>query len=158
MIVRCEKCGCTREPTWRDGKYYCVICGEQINEKAMRPGDVENDEGASSPQIGAAVKATQIKVVCPICRNAENNTLENGHCRCSLCASVFDLPQSQQTASGERIVYVPTPAANSAQREDLEKKRSNALVWAIVWLILFWPVSIYFFVKYANISKEISNL
>ena len=41
---------------------------------------------------------------------------------------------------------------------ELEKQKNNKLIWGIVWLFLFWPVSIYHFCKMYQISQEISKL
>ena len=42
-----------------------------------------------------------------------------------------------------------------SRKADLEKKKNKNLVWGIVFLFIFWPVSIYFFCKYSEANKEL---
>jgi uncharacterized membrane protein YvbJ len=141
----CKICGHNGENIWRDGKYYCAACGSEVDGTRQD----SNTNGSSSTE-------TIINAVCPICKNANNNTLRDDKCHCALCGTLFDFnqqaynPQSDITAQNAN--YIAT------KREELEKKKNNKLVWGIVWLFLFWPVSIYHFCKMYQISQEISNL
>lgn len=57
--------------------------------------------------------------------------------------------------------YTPTQRYTgefSAKKEELQKKKNSKILWGIVWLILFWPVGVYFLYKAHQISKEIEKL
>ena len=139
----CKICGYNSENVWRDGKYYCASCGNEVD---VTQADSNNYNISSSSSVEVAINVT-----CPICKNANNNTLRNGKCHCALCGSAFDITQQVNIAE-------PNADNIAGRREELEKQRNRKLIWGIVWLILFWPVSIYHFCKMYQISKEISKL
>ena len=45
-----------------------------------------------------------------------------------------------------------------ARRIELESKRNGKMIWGIVCLFLFWPLSIYFFYQMSQITKELKML
>ena len=143
MKKTCPICGFNGENMWRDGKYYCASCGSEI--EATQP----DAPAAAAPQF----TETTINAICPVCKNASNNTFKDGKAHCSLCGTSFDLVQT---------TYNPTPVnnylANSARIAELEKSRSKKVGWGVVWLIFFWPVSIYFFYQAYQLNEEIKRL
>ena len=76
-------------------------------------------------------------------------------------------PQIQQEAkpAKPKEEAVPTPKTNTRvivntqeKIEELKKKRTTNIIWGILFIFLFWPVSIYFFWKVHKINKEIDAL
>lgn len=143
----CTICGHNGELVWRDGKYYCASCGCEIEVTQQ---DVNTN--------AASADVVYVKAACPICKNAVNNTASGGKCHCSLCGSSFVV--SGQSADDD---YDDTEDSfESSQREarkiKLKQERDSKIVWAVVWLVLFWPVSIYYFWKIFQLSQEIDKL
>ena len=52
MIKKCNICGHTGELTWRDGKYYCAMCGTEIAETdpVVQPQPVMPTQSATTAQ------------------------------------------------------------------------------------------------------------
>ena len=61
-------------------------------------------------------------------------------------------PQSNSVARGS------TYNSNDSRQKELEKKKNKNLVWAIVFLLFCWPVSIYFFYQYNKYDKALAAL
>jgi len=155
MNKQCRVCGYIGENVWQNNRYYCAACGSEI--------DVTQPDPVPQPQF---TQQTAIQVVCPICKNAANNTLVNGQYRCALCGTMFDYT-SPQTYAPVNNGYNPgyngyNPGYQYqntyARRMELESKRNNKMIWGIVCLFLFWPLSIYFFYQMSQISKELKML
>ena len=148
----CSICGHAGENVWRDGKYYCAICGAEI--------DVTGPSAPSpAPETAYAGGTVPVDVTCPICRNANNNVLQNGKCRCALCGTAFDMPrQSYDYQSGSNYQYDYYGSSSVQRREELKKQRDKKVVWGIVWLLLFWPVGVYFFYKAYQLTQEMNRL
>lgn len=136
----CKICGHNGENVWKDGRYYCASCGSEIDITQQ-----DSNTNCDSTE-------TVIDAVCPVCKNDNNNTLRNGKCHCALCGILFDV--NQQINNPQHIIG----AYKTTRRAELEKQKNNRMVWGIVWLFLFWPISIYHFYKMYQISQEISNL
>ena len=151
----CKVCGYKSENVWRDGKYYCAACGSEIDMTQPDNDVPQQGNNDLAPQTGNTYAADEVVInaVCPICKNASNNTLRNGKGHCALCGTSFDLAQA----------YNPQPSVNvqdvnRAKRAELEQKKNKKMILGIVFLFIFWPVSIIFFYEMYQISKEISNL
>ena len=157
MVKICSQCGYTGEPTWRDGNYYCPTCGAVIDMTTPSP-------QPAAPQPVAP--ATPINAVCPICRNANGNTLVNGKCRCGMCGTLIDYvaptPQYQQgyAAPGQyQQGYAPQNTMYLQQRrQQLEAEKNKRVLWGIVWFLLIWPVGVYHFYKYYKANEELKKL
>ena len=145
MNKKCEICGNVADPVLKNGEFCCSYCGNEVDVTRQ---DNHTDREACTEVV--------INVVCPICKNANNNTLRNGKCRCVLCGTLFDF--NQQTSNPQTNITVSNGNYIAARRAELEKQKNNKLIWGIVWLFLFWPVSIYHFCKMYQISQEISKL
>ena len=64
-----------------------------------------------------------------------------------------------ETSSNQNTSSTKSDGNVNADRiAELEKKKKHYLTWAIIWVILWWPVSIYFFYKYSQVSKELDSL
>lgn len=146
MNKTCTKCGYRGENVWRDGKYYCAICESEI--------DVTQQDF----QTNGTTSETPINATCPICRNATNNTLRSGKCHCALCGTDFDLTQQAYRPEPNATVIGANTRYSSAKRAELESEKNRRLMWGIVFLFFFWPVSIYHFYKMYQVSQEISKL
>ncbi len=145
MNKTCKMCGHNGEVMWRDGKYYCRYCGSEI--------DVTQQDSNTNCSFSAT---STINAVCPICKNANNNTFENGKYRCALCGTSFNV--SQQEYNSRSNINTQNDYYISTKRAELEKEKNNKLLWGIVFIFLFWPISIYHFYKMHQISTEISKL
>ncbi len=153
MVKTCSQCQYTGEPTWRDGVYYCPACGAVIDMTTPSP---------QVPPQPAAAPAQPINAVCPICKNAANNTLVNGKCRCALCGTTFDYAAPVYTNNYASNYVAPgaSPVGNAyayQRRQELEKEKNRRLVWGIVWIFLLWPVSIYHFYKMYRANEELKK-
>lgn len=163
MKASCKICGYTGESTWRNGRFYCAACGSEVSSTPEEAKPVE------------AVVSAPVQVKCPICENEKGNTLRDGKYRCALCGTLFDLPQKPQSRPAFSSAYEDDDFGYSldrqpdwlwemdqeekkANRKELEKEQNKKIIWGIVWLFLFWPVSIYFFYKAFKISREVSRL
>lgn len=141
MIKTCNTCHHTGELTWRDGKYYCAMCGSEVAET----------EPTVQPQRATTVN----NATCPICKNRDNNLFDGGKYRCSLCGTPFELQQeyheptyNQSGAGNNRSQYVA----------DLKKQKEKNIVIGVVLVFIFWPVSIYFFYKAYKNHEELKSL
>lgn len=94
--------------------------------------------------------------------------LRNGKCYCSMCGTEFDyaptvsysnysqpVPQYGQAVGYHGVNYKPV---NAARREQLVQEKKHRMTWGIVFLFLFWPVSVYHFYKWYQDDKELSAL
>ena len=142
MTKTCNVCHHTGELTWRDGKYYCAMCGSEV---------AETEPVAQTQRASTVNNAT-----CPICKNRENNLFDGYKYRCGLCGTPFDLHQE---------FHVPThnaPNSNRFNREqyaaELKKKKNKNIGLGILFVMFFWPVSIYFFYKAYQTNKELMVL
>lgn len=147
MNKTCKVCGHTGENVWRDNKYYCAACGSEIDVTQPDPPQV-----SASPDQNAVI----LNIPCPVCKNAANNTIKDGKCRCSLCGTTFNPQVVSQPAYQNSAIQTTNP--NNARIQELEKEKSSRLTWGIVFLFLFWPVSVYHFYKMYQISQEIASL
>lgn len=142
MIKTCNICHHTGELTWRDGKYYCAMCGSEIAET----------EPVAQTQRPAAVN----NATCPICKNRENNLFDGNKYRCGLCGTPFDLHQEF------RVPTHNAPNGNRFNREqyaaELKKKKRKNIGLGILFVMIFWPISIYFFYKAYQTNKELMVL
>ena len=143
----CPICGFNGENMWRDGKYYCASCGSEI--EATQPDAPTNTPKASNEMV--------INATCPICKNTANNTFKDGKAHCALCGTSFDLVQPGYNGM-PNTGFSPNYPINTARIAELEKARSKKVGWGIVWLIIFWPVSIYFFYQAYQLNEEIKRL
>ena len=152
MIKKCNICGHTGELTWRDGKYYCAMCGTEIAETdpVVQPQPVMQTQSAT----------TAANITCPICRNKENNRFDGSRYHCALCATTFDLQQATQAQqSWQYQQYGSTPNFASQYRiEELKKQKKSNITTGIVFVFLFWPASIYFFYKAYKTNQELKVL
>ena len=150
MIKKCHICAHVGELTWRDGKYYCAMCGSEIAE--------------TEPQYQAVAEvqpeAPAVNAVCPICKNNEGNQFVGTQYRCKLCGTMFDLgdeyyiPQQAPATPSYGYGYNYN---NSAHIQELQKQKDRKIVTGIVFLFLFWPASVYFFYKAHKINQEIKS-
>lgn len=167
MKMKCITCGYEGEPTWRDQKYYCPFCNMEIPESQLT---VEKEPDKTYTE---KVSAPIVKATCPICRNSDGNTLEDGECKCSLCGTVFDIEAAgadpgyssasgsfQSTAgdSPEARYFKQATAmsgSSSNRRNALEEEKGKRLLWGCIFLVVFWPIAIYHFYKLYQITKEL---
>ena len=148
MIKKCNVCSHIGELTWRDGNYYCAMCGSKVEETQPQV------------QVQAPVQPTVVaaNVVCPICRNKENNQFDGSQYRCSMCGTSFDL---QQAAQAQQYEYSPQQFNGFASKQkidELKKQKDRKILIGIVCVFLFWPASIYFFYKAYKIHQELKEL
>ena len=138
MVKTCSVCNHTGELTWRDGKYYCAMCGSEVSETA--------------PTVQPQQNLTVSDVTCPICKNGENNIFDGKKYRCALCGTSFDRPREEYTPTSF------TYTGNTQRVQELKKQRDKNLILGLVFVFLFWPVSIYFFYKFYKIGNELKAL
>lgn len=146
MIKKCNICGHVGELTWRDGKYYCAMCGSEVAETdpVVHPQPVT--------QVQPSAVATN--VTCPICKNKENNWFDGSRYHCALCGTSFDLQQATQVQQFQQ--YNAAPNYMYSQRvQELRSQKDRNTTLGIVFIILFWPASIYFFYKAHKAHKEL---
>lgn len=160
MIKRCGICSHVGELTWRDGKYYCAMCGSEIAET----------EPVTQTQYQAQPRSvvTTSNVMCPICRNKDNNLFDGMKYRCALCGTSFDLQQTpppqqqyQYQQQGYQQPYnngAPYYNVNSQRYAALKKDKDKKVTLGIVFIFLFWPASIYFFYKAYQLNEEMKML
>lgn len=146
MVKTCHICGHSGELTWRDGKYYCAMCGTHIEETQYEP----------QPQHTAPAPTPVYDVECPICRNRSNNAYENGRYRCSLCGTRFDPNEPEQTPIYQATGYYPK--TETYQVKELKKQKDKYVILGIVFICIFWPVGVYFLYKAYQTSKELKAL
>ncbi len=159
MNKKCNVCGFAGENVWRDGKYFCASCGSEID--VTQPGGYPETQPPVNPN--PAANRMPVSAVCPICKNSNNNYMQNGQCHCAMCGTTFAYQQYNSTPNptynsyngGYNGGYNPY---NSERRASLEKQKNNRLVWGIIWFFLFWPVSIYHFYKLYKITQELNRL
>lgn len=138
MVKTCSVCNHTGELTWRDGKYYCAMCGSEVSETA--------------PTVQPQQNLTVSDVTCPICKNKDNNIFDGKKYRCALCGTSFDRPREEYTPTSF------TYTGNTQRVQELKKQRDKNLILGLVFVFLFWPVSIYFFYKFYKIGNELKAL
>lgn len=149
MIKKCNICGHVGELTWRDGKYYCTMCCSEVAE----------DEPQYTAPAQTSVPA--YNVVCPICKNDQNNMPSGSQYRCALCGTIFDAGQEYEyiQPATNAASYGNTGYNNKAQLlQELHKQKDKKTLYGIICLFLFWPASIYFFYKANQINKQINQL
>lgn len=147
MVKICSICGHKGELTWRDGKYYCPMCGSEVAE--TQP--VAQNQPAISQQVA--------NVECPICKNAANNTYQGGKYHCAMCGTWFELRQpiyqpQQNTYSNYSSHYNGSSYLHTQRYNELKKEKSKNFGLGVLFIFLFWPVSIYFFYQYHKVKKE----
>lgn len=142
MVKNCPVCNHTGELTWRDGKYHCAMCDHEVPE--------------SAPQILPRQNATADHAICPICKNKENNLFDGAKYRCALCGTSFDLHQEVKTSPYAQYSGINEKLSQRVQ--ELKKQKDRNLLLGIVFVVLFWPVSIYFFYKFYQAGKELKAL
>lgn len=141
MIKTCHTCHHTGELTWRDGKYYCAMCGTEISE--------------TEPQVQPQRTAVVNNATCPICKNRDNNIFDGTKYRCSLCGTPFDLQQPVQTPNYNQY---NTNYGYSNRAKELKKEKDKNVGLGILFVFLFWPVAVYFFYKAYKLHNEIKEL
>ena len=152
MIKKCNICGHTGELTWRDGKYYCAMCGSEI---------AETDPVVHTQPVTPVQHTTvATNVTCPICKNKENNWFDGSHYHCALCGTSFDLQQATQVQQFQQYQqYNAAPNYLHTQRvKELKTQKDRNTTLGIVFIILFWPAAIYFFYKAHKANKELTAL
>jgi len=150
MVKICGICGHKGELTWRDGKYYCAMCGSEIadTQPVVQPQSTNN--------------AYVSNAECPICKNAANNTYQNGKYHCAMCGTWFELRQptyepQHNTYNSYSGNYSGSAYLRSQRYNDLKKEKSKNFGLGVLFIFLFWPVSIYFFYKYYKVKKEMQG-
>jgi len=147
MIKKCEICSHVGELTWRNGKYYCAMCGSEVAET--------DPVVTPQPQVQARPSMVAANVMCPICKNKENNQFDGIKYHCALCRTSFDLQQAAQLQQYDQYGSASNSYAQSEKQKELKKERDNKVVLGIVFVFLFWPVSIYFFYKAYQLNNEL---
>lgn len=140
MDEQCKIYGCNGENVCREERYYCATCESEI--------DVVQKDNMTNIDASAEITAD---TVCPLCNKIMlNNAFQNGKYHCSLCGTEFDFDQNiiQPNSALSKADHAVTRLA------ELEKQRNNKMVWGFVWLVLCWPVSIYFFTKHIRFRKK----
>lgn len=160
MKKTCSICGYTGENVWRDNKYYCAACGQEIDVTAYDPHALDEDEDTFEEETAPASDSKNyINVTCPVCMNSENNTFSNGKCHCSLCGTSFDVSETrQENTYGNTNTGYAGNTYNADEIARLESDANSNLGCGIVCIFLFWPLAIYYFVKYHNTKKDIERL
>jgi ribosomal protein S27E len=153
MNKTCKICGYSGENVWRDNKYYCAACGQEIDVTEYDPHALDEKEDTFDKSSTSANSSNFINVTCPVCMNAENNTFENGKCHCSLCGTTFDVNEAhnRSTGGGSRTTYSADEIAA------LENEVNQNLGCGVICIFLFWPLAIYFFIKWHNAKKELER-
>lgn len=149
MVKKCNICSYVGELTWRDGKYYCAMCGSEIAET--------DPVVQAQPQVQTRSTVVVNNVNCPICKNAANNQFDGEHYRCSLCGTTFDLQQAAQSQQYGQFTG-ETYHSRSGKIEELKKQKDRNIVIGVVCVFLFWPASIYFFYKAYQTNKELKAM
>ena len=142
MIKKCSACGHMGELTWRDGEYHCAMCDNVVTE--------------DQPQTQHFYDTRIDNPVCPVCKNKEDNQFDGSQYRCALCGTPF-VPQQVQQAQ-PYVQFSDVHTQNMQRVEELKKEKNRNLIWGIVFIWLFWPVSIYFFYKFSKIRNELKAL
>jgi hypothetical protein len=159
MKKTCSICGYTGENVWRDNKYYCAACGQEIDVTAYDPDALDEDTFEEEDTAPATDSKNFINVTCPVCMNSENNTFSNGKCHCSLCGTSFDVNETRQdNAFNSGAHYNGGSNYNADEIARLESEASGNLGCGVVCIFLFWPLAIYYFVKWHNNKKDIERL
>ena len=145
MNKTCSICGNVGEPEIKDGKYICKTCGCTIGAVPAE------EKKAEAPVSKASVTVNSVE--CPICKNKNGNTVKDGKCKCALCGTEFD-PQANDKGTAATAGNAAKDAA-AGTKEELEKERNKNIIIGAVFLLFFWPVSVYFFYKAYQISKNL---
>lgn len=131
MIKTCPSCGYSGELTWRDGKYHCAMCDAEVSE--------------SQPEVVVREETVVQHATCPICRNRTDNLFNGVKYRCALCGTAFDL--YQETWKPTSHEYTNQGNTSYSWAEEAKKQRKRHIILGVIFLFVFWPVSIYFFYK-----------
>ena len=151
MIKKCNVCGHSGELTWRDGKYYCAMCGSEIAETEP----VVNTQPQAQPRSTVVVS----NVTCPICKNTANNLFDGSKYRCALCGTSFDAQQAApQQHQYQQYNGALNPYAQTERYKELRKEKDKKIVLGIVFIFLFWPASVYFFYKAYKANEEMKAM
>lgn len=155
MIKACPICGHTGELTWRDGKYYCAMCGTMIPETDPV---VQPQAPVQQPQVQQYRSGTSTvnNVTCPICKNQANNLFDGVKYRCSLCGTQFDRQPEYQESQYNQYNSYGNP--NSYRVQELKKQKDKYLGLGVLFLFIFWPVGAYFFYKMYQTNNELKSL
>lgn len=140
MKIKCKTCGFEGEALNREGKCYCSACGSEI-EGVAAPATVVV-EGTS-----AVTETLTDKETCPICKNTQKNILKGNKCVCALCGTEFT-PAPKSTGS----TAVTAAQSKASSVDEAKKAKDQMLLLGVVFLFLFWPVSLYFFYKWYNMK------
>ena len=186
MIKTCNVCGHSGEPFESGGGYYCATCGSELQVtdadlNASRRPTTSTSSTSTSPSYGGTSYEA-----CPFCESTSGHKVKGAIITCGSCGkkfkskggSTYSAPSSTQSTSsyssyddtntynsslGNTGSTRPATTNNNAQklkekREKLEKEKSSSLGLAILFLFLFWPVAIFFFIKWYNADKELKEL
>ena len=150
MVKTCGICGHVGELAWRDGKYYCAMCGSEV---------VETQPVAQAQSVNNAYVSN---AECPICKNSTNNTFQGGKYHCAMCGTWFELRQpAYEHQNNSYSSYSNNNGASSYLRmqryNELKKEKGKNFWLGVLFVFLFWPVSIYFFYKYNKVKKEMQR-
>ena len=142
MVKKCHICSHVGELTWRNGKYYCAMCGSEISE--------------TQPQYQGQQQTNTVvsNAVCPICKNKDNNVFDGTKYRCALCGTSFDLHQESWQPQYS-APYQTGYNTNNTYIQELIQKRNRYRTLGVVFIFLFWPAAVYFFYKMAQINGEL---
>ena len=144
MIKTCGICGHIGELTWRDGNYYCAMCGSRVEET----------QPAAKPQ--SAVHQQVSNAECPICKNSVNNVYQNGKYRCGMCGTWFELVQpAYEPRQNTYNTYSSNTRVRGPYYDELMKTKNKNFRLGVLFVFLFWPASIYFFYKYNKAKNEL---
>ncbi|MBE6976882.1 MAG: hypothetical protein E7439_06820 [Ruminococcaceae bacterium] len=138
MIQRCQFCNHIGEPIRRQGRWYCAMCGGEICPS--------QSQGQNTGTVSGAV--------CPICKNRQENYYDGAKYHCALCEMSFDL--NQQPWSPQYRPNYGTVGVNP-YIETLKKDKNRYRNLGILFVFLFWPVSVYFFYKFIQTSNELKT-
>lgn len=68
-------------------------------------------------------------------------------------------PQIETTSTGAEIsTGAENLNDNQTHRTELEKRQKRYMIFGIIGLFLWWPISIYFVYKYIRVSKELNSM
>ena len=103
--------------------FKCKMCGGQLD--VSNNATIANCDYCGS-EIDDSQPSTLINAVCPICKNASNNTVKDGKCLCSLCGTTFT-PQAVQPTYNYNTQNVS--AYTDARRKLLEEEKNKRMLW-----------------------------
>ena len=124
MIKKCDACDYIGELIYRNGKYYCTMCGSEVTENAP--------DTQGQPQAQALVN----DVSCPICKNREKNLFDGKKYYCALCGAPFMPQQNEQTSN-----YGQSAGASNSNYlpyvQNLKKEKRKNIGLGILFVFLF---------------------